>query len=190
MRRKREGVEAMLLSLTALVEAGASDLAAGRKIGLTKDQVRYLRRQCGLASNYASGPAPAPEDFHIIASGKRLNEAARHYGVAWKTARRWAMETKAPVDRSTAMRNVLRRQRRKNQAVADAPDTADQAATYLRRYTSVFRCDILLFVGKPDTLGSQLGLSRRGKGWWMVTGKGPMEREALIALAEAKGFKA
>lgn len=122
-----------------------------------------------------------PTDFAAVAPTMTRQQLSTRYIASTEIIRRWCEEAGVtprvptpPAHRGTVVAIAQRTER-------DA-SLAGLAADHLRRsYSNIFRADIL-----PER--ERRHLPDKGKGLFVVSGKGAMTPAALIDLAKAKGF--
>lgn len=147
--------------------------------GLSRERIAQYRRELGVTSrDHSDRGTPVPADFATVAARKYMSQAARHYGVSEKTVRRWAHATGVRFQAFNFGGHAPQAMR----ATADA-SVAGLAAQHLRRsgYSNVYKADIL-----SDRERSSL--PNKGRGMYVVAGKGCLPVDEMIALAERSGF--
>lgn len=142
---------------------------------------------------------PVPSDWATVAPTKIRKDLYEHYGVRKLPVDRWIRETGIePMSRYARLvpvrqkpEKIVKQFIQWKPAVSRSVDwsSAGKAADYLRRYfANVHRCDIQLNVGSGKTWGDKRGVANHGKGFWNVDGKGVLNAEQVVCLAQEKGF--
>lgn len=149
--------------------------------GTGRDRLAQWRRDLGVqARSYPDRNTPPPADFATVAARSYASQAARHYGVSEKVVRRWAQTAGVRFQTWSWGGNAPQAMR----STADA-SVAGLAAQHLRRsgYSNVYKAEIL----SPAEL-RRLNVPNKGRGIYVVAGKGCLPAADMIALAERSGF--